>query len=351
MKTFARRTVAKLLDISDRQVAVLAEESGTPIVRSESGVKARLYSPQNIFDIAALKRQKSGVGRKAKRIISTNIPRGGTGKTLISTNLAVCFALAGIKTCLIDLDYQGSATMMFGYDADVDDQIANERNLPKDNLVNYHVGDLMGLPGTTKRTFDEVVKYPYGVNGPALIPGDVTLTRFDTQLTVERLSSPRSDLLMLEMITNNPGFADFEAIIFDTGPGYNRIITTALVASNVVLAPVGLDRVSDKGLRILTNEIEKLRTDNNVSPEVRVIPNMMVNTTRALQELKHINSSYPGQIIPVTIRRSEDVARAYTGASDDQPLYPFILSVPSSDITDALKSITLHLSNELWGEQ
>ena len=351
VKTFARRTAAKLLNISDRQVSNYADEAKLSIGRAEAGVKARLYTCENLFDIAAFKREKEKAAPLEKRIITVNVPRGGTGKTLIATNLAVCFALEGIKTCLIDLDFQASATLMFGYNADMDDEIAKERGLPPEKAVNFHCGHLLGLTGSQIYPFEKVVKYPYGKNGPALIPADVTLSRMDNQLTAERLNTidkVKGDLALMNLFIKSPDFKDFEVIILDTGPGQNRIITSALTASNMVLAPIGLERVSDKGLGILMTSLEAIENESGIKPEMRVIPNMMVDTIRALQELKHISNRYQGSVVPVAVRRSEEVARSYTGESEEHDLYPFVLTFPSSEISSSLKSVTTFVANELW---
>lgn len=350
MKYYARKTVASLLGVEDRMVSQYADDSGTAVRRSDIGPKARQYSLQNVFDIATHLRKKRLPGQLPMRVITANIPRGGTGKTLLATNLAVAFSLMGIRTLLIDVDYQASATLLMGYDPDVDSASAQQRGLPAERAVDFHLGDLIGLLGNNlKQPFESVVKRPYGVNGPNLIPSDVSLTRLDNELFVERLSNARSDLTFKNWLQNSPDTQGYEVVIFDSGPGFNRVISSALAASHMVIAPIGLERVSDKGLRILSNELDKLRNSElGIQAVMRIVANSMVNTQRAVSEFQHVTSLYPDMVIPYPIKRSEDVPKSYSGLSQDTPLLPFTLEYPSSEVTSSLKSISSVVFNELW---
>jgi chromosome partitioning protein len=351
LKFYARKTVAGLLGVDDRVVSQYADEAGTSVKRSEVGPKARQYSIENVFDIAAHLRKKRLPGKLPMRVITTNIPRGGTGKTLLATNLAVSFALCGLKSLLIDVDYQASATLLMGYDPDIDSASAASRGIPKDQAVDYHLGHLIGLGGTKLVPFGDVVKKPFGSNGPHLIPSDVSLTKLDNELFLERLNNNKSDLTFRKWLNTNESVQDFEVVIFDSGPGFNRVISAALAASHMVIAPVGLERVSDKGLRILSAELQKLRdSDLGIQAVMRIVANSMVNTQRVVSEFQHITSQYPDMVIPFPIRRSEDVPKSYTGQNQDAPLAPFILEYPSSDVTASLKAISSVVFNELWPE-
>lgn len=349
MKTFTRKTAASLLGVDERMLAQYADDAQTVVRRSEIGPKARLYSLFNIFDIAAYLRSKRVSEKLPLRVVTTNIPRGGTGKTLLATNLAVCFSLMGIRTMLIDVDYQASATLLMGYDPDVDSERAQERGLPLEQVVDFHLGHLIGLGGTKREPFESVVKHPFGANGPTLVPSDVSLTKLDNELFLERLNNPRSDLTFAKWLASCPEMAGYEMVIFDSGPGFNRVINAALAASNMVIAPVGLERVSDKGLRILSGELDRLRESNlGVDVALRIVPNTMVNTHRVVSELQHINRQYPNAVIPYPIKRSEDVPKSYTGAAADARLLPFMLEYPSSDVTEQIKSISAVVFHELW---
>ena len=62
------------------------------------------------------RRSKDGRARGNGRVITVFSPKGGTGKTVMATNLSACFAKnGGKKTLLLDLDLQfGDAAIMLG---------------------------------------------------------------------------------------------------------------------------------------------------------------------------------------------------------------------------------------------
>lgn len=354
MKHYSLHQAAKFLSHGTRALQVASDESGLDITRAATGQRARQYSPENLFDLASYLRSQHKTRSKAlpRRAITCHIPRGGSGKTLVATNLAVLFAAQGIKTCIVDLDWQGSASSIFGYDPDVDSEIAKARNLPANKAVDYHIGHMLGLQGTPRVSFDSVVKYPFGRNGPALIPADVTLNQIEATLTVERLNSDRADLVFFDWMKNTPELQDYELVIFDSGPGFSRTVNAALSSCDMVVAPAGLESISEKGLRMLESQIKTINARLKSNIEVRIIANGMVNTRRALQELAAISTGYPGLVIPHPIKRSEDVPKAYTHESEDRsdPLMPFSIKYPVSDVTQSLIHITQIIGSELWPE-
>ena len=64
----------------------------------------------------------AGQGERDGRLVCVLGPKGGTGKTLTSCNLAVALALAGKKVLVIDLDLQfGDVGLCLGPAAGEDD--------------------------------------------------------------------------------------------------------------------------------------------------------------------------------------------------------------------------------------
>jgi len=57
------------------------------------------------------------LAEEKRTIVAVHSYKGGTGKTLISANLATLFAAKGIKTCLLDMDFRApSLYALFKFD-------------------------------------------------------------------------------------------------------------------------------------------------------------------------------------------------------------------------------------------
>ncbi len=100
----------------DRPIVVLAENAQTGFVRRvfEAGADDVVSLPESpdrvafVFQKAVARRQGAATasGIAQAPMICVLGPKGGTGKTLTSSNLAVAMAMAGKKVALIDLDLQ-----------------------------------------------------------------------------------------------------------------------------------------------------------------------------------------------------------------------------------------------------
>ena len=114
----------------DRPVLLLSQGAPNGFVRRvfEMGGEDILMMPQTPeqFRFAlhkALARRKSGVGGQGTefgRMIAVLGPKGGTGKTLTSSNLAVALAQRGLRTVIVDLDLQfGDVGLCMGLPPDI----------------------------------------------------------------------------------------------------------------------------------------------------------------------------------------------------------------------------------------
>ncbi|KNH04121.1 hypothetical protein BRCH_02774 [Candidatus Burkholderia brachyanthoides] len=121
-KPFKVQAVAKMLGTTVDSVRRMVVDAGIDVARQEHGPKTRLFSAENVFDLARYSStKKAGTkGRSRKQVVATiYAPKGGVGKTTIAGNLACRFSLRGLKTLIVDLDFQGNLTMMYGFETEM----------------------------------------------------------------------------------------------------------------------------------------------------------------------------------------------------------------------------------------
>ena len=181
------QAVAHLLETTVDSVRRYIDDAGIEVERQETGPRTRQFTLDNIFDLAQWRQANRPKTKIVKRAIATiYAPKGGVGKTTIAANLACLFPLMGIKTLVIDLDFQANLTLAFGYDSELTVEEAAELGMPVEKVVENHFGNL--IPGWPygRSALNDVVKKPFGEHGPHIIPADLTLDRLDTILTYGR---------------------------------------------------------------------------------------------------------------------------------------------------------------------
>lgn len=347
------QAVARMLDTTVNSVRRYVDESGVEVARQESGPKVRQFSIENVFDLAAWRREHRPKITVKKRAIGTvYAPKGGVGKTTLTANIASIFALMGLKTLVIDLDFQANLTLAFGYDSELTLEEARESGVPEERVVQYHLGHLVpGWPGG-RASLSDVIKKPFGENGPHLIPSDLTLDRLDTILTYDAIEGKKSDLKIAALIAEgiagtNPHFdlSGYDVILFDAAPAKNRMTRGALLASDFVIAPVSLERYSTKAVSYLSSVLQDMHDDVGRSPQLVMIGNFHVpNRLRVYSQVGKLSTEYPGALLNVMVHRSEEFPKTL---SEDEEQPPLVLARPTGGAAEQLHEVARELLQKM----
>jgi pilus assembly protein CpaE len=228
-------------------LAAIREYTRAPIVLLASGEASALLDaaleadvadvlllpqlPDNVvFSIRkACHNGKNGFVGDLGRILTVFSPKGGTGKTVMSSNLATAFAKHGGKrTLLLDLDLQfGDAAIMLGIEPDktIYDLVVAPGELDPEKLAGYTTRHSSGV---------DVLPAP-------IRPEDAELV---TEAKISRL---------LEVAKES-----YEMIVVDTSPFFHGPMLATLDSTDELLLLCGLDVPTIKNVRLSLQTLELL---------------------------------------------------------------------------------------------
>ncbi len=174
-------------------------------------------------------RRAAAAGKREGRIITVFSPKGGTGKTVIATNIAAALAKDdGRRTLLLDLDLQfGDAAIMLGIEPEktIFDFVNAPGELDPDKLAGYTTRHKSGL---------DILPAP-------LRPEDAELV---TEAKLGRL---------IEVAR-----ACYDAIIVDTSPFFHGPMLATLDRTDELLLVCSLDVPTLKNVRLALGTLEML---------------------------------------------------------------------------------------------
>lgn len=147
-------------------------------------------------------------------IIAVAFPKGGTGKSTVAANLTAVAARRGLAALLIDLDPQGSSTLLSGID-----NISNEHSAGSMFQDDPRVPSEIAV--SSKYGFDVVPA------GPGLIGAEDWLAR-------SMLGEQRLRLLF----NRDSGLDKYDIVFMDTAGFKGRLLNAALIASSDVVVPI-----------------------------------------------------------------------------------------------------------------
>jgi Flp pilus assembly CpaE family ATPase len=163
------------------------------------------------------------------KVVTVFSPKGGSGKTVLATNLAAAAARAGLKTLLVDLDLQfgdAALTLAVAARATISDLAASAGNLDVDKLKAFI--------STDPRTGIDVLPAPRRPE-EAEVVGQTELAGV--------LEAARSA---------------YEAIVIDTGPLFDGAMLAALDHTDELLLVCNPEVTSLKNVRIGLETIDRL---------------------------------------------------------------------------------------------
>lgn len=218
----------KALQIFGRESGSVIESQLPPFARSSSDNR-RLKS-WSLKELPAVGEQFGFIKKPKNPVVaSIFVTKGGVLKSTLTLNIARMAALHDIRTCVVGLDMQGDITAALTPDEALDE---NEDSSLADAIEK--IDALQGLPDvfTGEAKLEDVV---LATDIPTLfyIPETPELVALDQSLTHRNRRE-----YWLEDFVASPLKKNFDLILLDCSPNWNRLITNALVACDVLISPL-----------------------------------------------------------------------------------------------------------------
>jgi len=207
----------------------------------------------------------------------------GVGKTTTAINLAGGLARAGLRTLLVDLDIQASATAAL---------LSKEER----RQVTTCVADCL----TTESSLDGILR-PTSTDNLVLAPSGEAMATIDIHLAS---AMARERVLTRCLEQTRPG--ELDVIVVDTAPYLGLLTLNALVAADWVLVPVTCEYLPILGLKLFGEMLAKVKARIGARAEVLgyVLTMYDRRETITTEVEAIIRKTFGDQVLPDPIRVS-----------------------------------------------
>lgn len=255
--------------------------------RKKSGkIERRFWSMGDLPKIA----KYFGYLKKPEKqiIISTYAPKGGVLKTTLSFNLARGLALQGIRVLLIGLDSQKSLTSLCEVDQRITD--ISEYKVKKEYSLYDYFEKQTPIQDIIKKTDLEFLDY---------IPESDDLDRLSLVFGTVR----KAEFKIAESLV--PELSLYDVIIFDNPPSYTPLSISSIIASDVLITPLGCEIEAFKAVDNSINKVmEGVKKDVKPTFKNIYVSTKLDNTTLSKQIFYEYQNRFKGLIVSAAIRNS-----------------------------------------------
>lgn len=232
-----------------------------------------------------------------ERIAVLNL-KGGIGKTTTAVSLATIMATEGKNVLLVDCDMQGNASKALGqYNADGrgTHSIMQGDELPEECVLKVTV-----LDPEARGTLDIIPTNMYLMQANAQVLQDTEAEQLHIlDRALERLEAPE----------RKGRAAAYDLVIFDCALGLDMTVLNAVIASDLIIAPVPFGGYEIDGLQQLWGQVEDLKS---IKPDLQMKALFTMKqgnkTNKQFEEWLHDLSGY--DVFDAAITRSVVVQKA-----------------------------------------
>lgn len=246
------------------------------------------------------------------KVIALANQKGGVAKTTSTYNLATAKAIEGYKVLMIDLDAQGSLTIVAGFEQG------------EGRLEGYSTVDLFNKKKDPADAVFEVKTVPLDEK-LYIVPSDPNLAN-----TENYVNSLDEKVYFIKDACEVFAQYEFDYVFLDCPPNLGIIVTNALVAADEVIIPVKTDYLSYRGVELIKDSINKVKNNKRMNPNIEVaglIPTMYRVNANDHKEMLAILEKQ-GKILGI-IKESVEASKG------DVDGLPAVVYSPKSDVAKA----------------
>jgi MinD-like ATPase involved in chromosome partitioning or flagellar assembly len=210
------------------------------------------------------------------KIIAVHSYKGGTGKTLLSINLAALYANRGKRTCLLDLDFRAPSLQAIFKIRDVKYWVNDYLN---------GVCDIKNVLKDLSTTHARRGRFFVGLANPST-EAIREMTAKDRKWEMKALSR------LLSLKTSLVNDMQFDYVIFDTSPGLQYSSINAIVSSDIALVVSGTDISDIKGTKRMIEELYELFEKKTGLIMNRVLTEILSSKSERVDLAKQLMNGY-----------------------------------------------------------
>lgn len=291
---YHREAASALLGISDAILRECLSDNVAFIEQYSANIHkpdtVKLFSLLDILKLAAWRRKQALVKSLAHKpvFIAVALVNDSISKDATAAELCIQLQLSGYRTLIIDFDIGASLTQIMGYEPDIERCEAIENDLEPEAIVTGTFFEVckpylenLTLAETEAENVANYIKWPFGPDGPALIPSDSSLGTLEHTLAK---SSDESNLKFLSFFKasaagKTPGLniKNFDVVLLNSPTTSGKIALNVIAAADYVVAPVKMDTYGIKRVSRLVGEITSAEISASKRTKLIILPTSYPN--------------------------------------------------------------------------